>query len=57
MRRATLLYIDFVEYINISIHTLHAEGDVQGDVNWLPDTGISIHTLHAEGDSLQTTSG
>ena len=53
MRRATSAGKWYLVQRDISIHTLHAEGDVLYPK--LPSKiGISIHTLHAEGDQDDT---
>ena len=38
-----------VAFVDISIHTLHTEGDFLR-INLETDERISIHTLHTEGD-------
>ena len=50
MRRVTIAGYSYAAGIFISIHTLHAEGDVISGVHKSPISRISIHTLHAEGD-------
>ena len=49
MRRVTPDVVLCAQLVNISIHTLHAEGDAQFHNIYLRRP-ISIHTLHAEGD-------
>ena len=41
----------FVQHhiFNISIHSLHTEGDYTGTY-YVTDIAISIHSLHTEGD-------
>ncbi len=57
MRRATTECALIVSGIDISIHTLHAEGDFYIEDKIFYSDNISIHTLHAEGDIIPAKIG
>ena len=48
-RRETLLYWILWIHCDISIHSLHTEGDNEAQIQ-LDGISISIHSLHTEGD-------
>ena len=50
MQRETENQATSVEEVNISIHSLYAEGDKQLDPKAKEPNFISIHSLYAEGD-------